>query len=111
MMDRKFSLVSRLKNNDTKTIYGTRYSRDDSRMIDLCDNLVMNHDADINNIRFGGGEITLLGDTLTLSVDEDEDAAGFLNTRFSNRFQKLNDNIKRWKNTSNKYFTNVLLGL
>ena len=42
------------------TVYGTRYSRGDSRMIKLCDYLVMNYDDDINNIRFSVDEITLL---------------------------------------------------
>ena len=32
---RQFNLVYGLKNNDTKIVNGTRYSRDDSRMIDL----------------------------------------------------------------------------
>lgn len=42
----------------------------DSRMIELSDNLIKEHDADRNNIIFSGDEITLLGDTLTLSIDE-----------------------------------------
>ena len=42
-------------------------------VIALSDYIVNNHGADISNIRFESNEITLLGDTLTLSVGEAEE--------------------------------------
>ena len=50
-----------------------------------------------SNIRYGGDKITLLGDTITLSADEAEDKASFINTGLYNRFQKVADKVERWK--------------
>ena len=50
-------MVFGVKNNDAKPIHCTRYSRDDSRMTDLCDYLARNYDAEIINTKFSGDEI------------------------------------------------------
>ena len=51
---RRFSLVSGLKNKDTITVYGTRFDKDDDRMVELTDYLTQRHEADISNIWFKG---------------------------------------------------------
>ena len=48
---RRFSLVSGLKNKDTITVYGTRFDKDDDRMVELIDHLTQRHEADISNIK------------------------------------------------------------
>ena len=55
-------------------------------MIELCDYLGREHEADINNIKFGGDEIKSLGGTLTLAADEAEGTLAFVSTNLKNRF-------------------------
>ena len=61
---RKFSQVSELKNN------GTRLDKQDGRTIALNEYLIREHGADAGNIRHADDKLTLLRDTISLSVDK-----------------------------------------
>ena len=61
-----------------------------------------NHYADINNIRFRGDDITLLGNKLTLAIYEAEGTAGFFSTSLKNRIQKVKEKTIKWSNTGNR---------
>ena len=56
----------------------------------LMDYLETEHNIDINNIRFKGDDIILLGDTLTLGTNEAIADGGNISTGMNERFQKLN---------------------
>ena len=94
---RRFSLVSRLKNNDTKIVYGTRFDKNDIRIVALTNYLTKRHGAHASNVRIKGDEIILLGDTLLLSIDEAEDNAGFIDT----------SRVESWNGISNKFLMNI----
>ena len=81
--------------NDAKTIYGTRFNKDDHRMITLTDCIITEHEAGRVNIRFKDDEITLLGDTLILGMDEAREVNGYVSTGMNERF--LNIKVKTLK--------------
>ena len=58
-------------------------------MITLPNYLINEHEADIAYIRFKGDEITLLGDTLTLGVDKEDEEDGYINSGMKERFLKI----------------------
>ena len=66
--------------------------------------MILYHNANVNNFRFGNDEMTLLGDTLTLGIDEEELEDGFLGTSLMNRLNKVKDKTLRWENTNNFSF-------
>ena len=66
----EFNKVSALVNNDTKTIFATKFHKDDPRFLVIRDFLIENHNADINNFKYAGDEIKLLGDNIPLSINE-----------------------------------------
>ena len=73
-------------------------------MIALTDYLITEYEA---NIRFNGDEITLLGDTLTLGIDEAIEANGYISTGMKERFQKSKVKNIKWESHGNRYFPNV----
>ena len=79
------------KNNDKKTVYGTRLDKQDGKTIILNKYLIREHGADAGNIRHAGNELTLLGDKISLSVDKACSIARFVNTSLSDRFKKVSD--------------------
>ena len=85
----EFSKISELRNNKTKTIYGSRFSSEDRRIKSLSRNLISEHEADRANIRFSGNRIKLLGGTLTLGIDEANKKEGFISSEMSERFLKI----------------------
>ena len=76
-------------------------------MIELSDYLVREQGAEINNIRFSGDEIRLLGDIPTLAADEADGDAGFVNTSMKKWFQKVKEKTEKWTYTWNIYFANT----
>ena len=86
---RRFSQVSGLKNNNKKTVYGTRFNKQDGRTIALNEYLLRGHGPDAGNIRHAGDELILLGHSISLLVDEVSNIAGLGNTSLRDRFQKV----------------------
>ena len=58
-------------------------------MTKLTDYLINEHDADSANIRFQGDGITILGDTLTLGMDEAKEENGYVGSGIKERFLKI----------------------
>ena len=49
--------------------------------------------------------MNLLGDTLSLGIDEASQTDEHINTSIMNRFQKVNSKVNRWENS--KIFPNI----
>ena len=64
--------------------------------------LIDKHEADRANIRFKGDEIKLLGDTLTLGIDEAGGKDGYVSSGMSERFLKIK--AKTWNLLGSGFF-------
>ena len=66
-----------------------------------------NHNADINNFKYAGDEIKLLGDNIPLSINEANynNGGGYLCSSLSARFDKVQEKAIRWQKST--YFPNV----
>ena len=65
----KFSKVSGLLNNAAKTVYGLTREKEDKRAKKIMDSLVENFGAEVDNFRFNGQGMKLLGDTIGIGKD------------------------------------------
>ena len=73
-------------------------------MKSLTSYLIDEHEADIANIRFKGDEITLLGDTRTLGVDEIGEEDGYVSSGMKERFLKIKAKTLKWKSSGKRFF-------
>ena len=65
------------------------FSRDDNRIAELLEYLVTEHNGERSNIRCNGDDITLLGDSLMLGIDEEMNESGYISTSMNEKFQKV----------------------
>ena len=56
-------------NNDTKTVFATRFKEDEPRFRMIRDYLVNNHNSVVSNFKYSGDEIKLLGHLVALDVN------------------------------------------
>ena len=89
----EFSKVSALVNNDTKTVFATKFNRDDPRFLVIRSFLVDTYNSDVNNFKYAGDEIKLLGHNIPLSIKEagHNNGEGYLCTSLRERLDKVQD--------------------
>ena len=87
----EFSKVSALVNNDTKTIFASSFNRNEPRFLAIRDFLIPNYKSDINNFKYAGDEIKLLGNNIALKIDEsgNNNGEGYLSISLKERFDKV----------------------